>query len=339
MASYDIWVLGEREVTISGGEQLDGVTQGDGSHLVGETITLNTTNWAPVSITDNDTDFGDNDGGQQLDGDQTIDGVTYSDGTVVEAEYSFTVTDGANTYTLIAFNVRNSSPAYGTVEGVAFIGDPGGWPPVGVELTITAAQEGPSFDSTEYVNPICFAAGTLIETPDGGCPVERLRAGDFVSTHGGGVAELRWTGRRAFRPRKSEGPVHFLRGAIGNRRDLVVSPHHRIYVEDWRAELFFGAQGVLVAAKNFVDGRYVLQPNCDLVTYVHLMFDRHEIVISEGVPSESLYPGPCAMDSLTAPARREIMKIFPELSAGTQSFGPLAATELRAHEARIMFAA
>jgi hypothetical protein len=91
--------------------------------------------------------------------------------------------------------------------------------------------------------------------------------------------------------------------------------------------------------KNFVDGRYVLQPNCDLVTYVHLMFDRHEIVISEGVPSESLYPGPCAMDSLTAPARREIMKIFPELSAGTQSFGPLAATELRAHEARIMFAA
>jgi hypothetical protein len=219
---------------------------------------------------------------------------------------------------------------------VAFIGDPGGWPPVGVALTITAAQEGPNFPSADYVDPICFAAGTCVDTPFGRRRVEQLRPGDAVSTHGGGQAVLRWVGSRAFRPRPGEGPVHFRRGAIGNRRDLIVSPQHRIYVEDWRAELLFGAPGVLVAAKNFVDGRRVLQPDCDLVTYVHLMFDRHEIVISEGVPSESLYPGPCAMGSLAPAARREVLQIFPELSSGGRGYGPLAAAELKAHEARVL---
>jgi hypothetical protein len=75
MADYDIWVLGESQVTISGGGQLDGVTQGDGSHLVGRTITLNTRNWSAVAVTDNDSNFEDSDNsGQRLDGAQTIDG-------------------------------------------------------------------------------------------------------------------------------------------------------------------------------------------------------------------------------------------------------------------------
>ena len=40
MPSYTIYSLGESQISISGGAELSGYDQGDGSHLVGETITL-----------------------------------------------------------------------------------------------------------------------------------------------------------------------------------------------------------------------------------------------------------------------------------------------------------
>jgi hypothetical protein len=167
-ADYSIFVLGESQISISGGGQLDGVTQGDGSHLTGLTITLNSSAWVPIEISDNDPDFQDNDNSQRLFGAQSIDGTTYANNTVVEAEYGITLTDGTNTWQLVGFNVNNSSPSYGTVEGLAFIGGPGGFPPVGVALTVGGTFEGPVFAVDEYATPICVVAGTMVETPQGG---------------------------------------------------------------------------------------------------------------------------------------------------------------------------
>ncbi|MGP6087855.1 Hint domain-containing protein [Antarctobacter jejuensis] len=337
MPNYSIWVQDENDLTISGGGQLDGVTQGDGSHLVGLTITLGTQRTA-INIRDNDDDFRDNDGQQQLDGAQEVNGVTYADGTVVEAEYSFTVTDGTNTYTLIGFNVRDSSPPFATIEGVAFVGDPGSWPPSGVPLTITGAAEGPNYQASEYVAPICFAAGTLIETPQGQRPIERLRPGDRVTTLNGRKAVVRWAGRRRYCPASGQGPIRFRAGAIGNTRDLVVSPQHRIFVSDWRVMMLFGLNGALVAAQDLVDGVNVLQEDVDFVTYVHLLFDRHEILISEGAATESLYPGPCALGGLEDAARRELLDLFPELSNPRNVLPPVAPS-LKRHEARLLMTA
>ena len=197
MAQYSIFVLGESRITVSGGGQLDGVTQGDGSHLVGRTVTLNSNAWTEVQIRDNgDNDFSDNDTDQRLQGSQTIDGVTYANNTVVEAEYGVTLSDGVNTWTAIGFNLNNSSPAYATIEGLAFIGGPGGFPPVGVPLTVIASQEGPGFDSGAYATPICFDRGTLIATSRGPRPIESLRPGDLVRTADNGLQPVRWTGRR-----------------------------------------------------------------------------------------------------------------------------------------------
>ncbi len=338
MADYDIWVLGENDVTVSGGGQLDGISQGSGVHLAGRTITLNSRDWAPVAVTDNDTNFQDSDSSQQLNGAQTINGVTYASGTTLEAEYGFTVTDGTTSYQLIGFNVNNSSPAYGTIEGIAFVGPPGGFPPTGVPLTVTSTQEGPNYAAADYVTPICFALGTLIDTPGGPRAVETLTPGCLVTTLDGQAAPLRWVGRGIHRPGPGEGPIRFRAGAIGNARDLVVSPQHRIYVEDWRTELFFGLGGVLVAAKEFVDGVSVVQEEVDLVTYFHLMFDAHEIVLSEGVPTESLYPGPCALHSITDAARDELMMLFPDLDAMAPA-SPPAAPHLRSFEAQVILAA
>lgn len=173
MADYSIYILDESDITIDGAV-LDGVTQGSGSHMVGATIVLENDNWNEVLVTDNDSDFGDTDGSQVLNGDQVIDGVTYAGGTALEAEYALTVTDGTNTYTVVAFNVNNSNPAYGTIEGLAFIGPEGGFPPVGVELTVISNEEGPNYAAADYATPICFGPGTLIGTAIGPRPVEML---------------------------------------------------------------------------------------------------------------------------------------------------------------------
>ena len=49
------------------------------------------------------------------------------------------------------------------------------------------------------------------------------------------------------------------------------------------------------------------------IGYHHLLFDRHEVVRSNGTWTESLFTGPQAMASLGPAARREIRAIFPEL--------------------------
>ncbi len=50
------------------------------------------------------------------------------------------------------------------------------------------------------------------------------------------------------------------------------------------------------------------------VTYYHLLFDRHEIVFSNGVPSESLHLGTQAQMALGQPAWEEITTLFPHLT-------------------------
>lgn len=126
MANYDIYVLGESDITISGGGQLDGVTQGDGSHLSGRTITLNSNGWVPIAISDNDDDFDDNDGNQVLDGTQQIDGVSYASGTRVEAEYGVVVTDGTGSWTLVGLTsttpTRPLPPSKGWLSSAAVAG-------------------------------------------------------------------------------------------------------------------------------------------------------------------------------------------------------------------------
>lgn len=93
MPVSSVWILEESNITISGGAVLDGVTQGDGSHLVGRTLTLNSPSWVETFVNDDDANFADNDGNQTLSGAQVIDGVTYVNGTRVEAEYTLTLTD------------------------------------------------------------------------------------------------------------------------------------------------------------------------------------------------------------------------------------------------------
>ena len=71
---------------------------------------------------------------------------------------------------------------------------------------------------------------------------------------------------------------------------------------------------VLVAAKQLlqIEGIDVVADGAE-VTYVHFLFDDHQIVLSNGAETESLYTGPQALRGVGHAARAEIFALFPEL--------------------------
>lgn len=334
MPRYGIFVLGGSQMSISGGKGLDGITQGTGVHLIGETITLNSNTWREVLIDDDETSFDDNDASQVLSGAQSVDGVSYASGTRVEAEYALTVSYAGQSYTLVGFNLNTTNPSYGTIEGLAFMGGPGGFPPIGVPLRVDRAGEGPSnWQSSSYARPICFGAGTRIAVPRGTVAVEDLRAGDRVCTLHHGVQRLVWCGASLHGATGRTAPIRFAPGVLGNDRALIVSPQHRIWRASWRAELLLGDPEVLIPACHFVGTPGVTRMAGGCVAYHHLMFAHHEIVFSDGVASESFHPGPMALEALDAASRAEIAVFMPGGEGAT------AARTLRRHEAVALLAA
>lgn len=183
---------------------------------------------------------------------------------------------------------------------------------------------------------VCFTAGTLIETATGPRPIETLRPGDLVLTRDNGLQPLRWIGRRKTAARGRFAPVRIARGALGNTRDLLVSPQHRILITGWQAELLFGEAEILVPAIALLNDRTITQTPQDSVEYVHILFDRHEIVLAEGIPSESFFPGPNALSSLERAARSEVLALFPELETGAGPFRSTARPAVRVRDARAL---
>lgn len=183
----------------------------------------------------------------------------------------------------------------------------------------------------------CFVAGTLILTPEGERPVETLRPGDLVMTQDDGAQPLRWVGRRRVAALGDLAPIRIAADTFGTHRALLVSPLHRILIRDALAELLFGEGEVLVAAKDLVNDRSVRRVAGGMVDYVHILFDRHQVVVSEGLPTESFLPGPQITRSFEAAAVAEICRIFPDLDPMTGAgYSPAARRTLKSYEARVL---
>ncbi len=183
----------------------------------------------------------------------------------------------------------------------------------------------------------CFVAGTLIATPDGERAVETLMPGDLVLTQDDGPQPLRWMGTRTVAANGDFAPVRIRAGTFGAHRDLLVSPLHRVLIRDSLAEILFGEAEVLVAARDLINDRSVTRQEGGQVEYVHLMFDRHQVVFSEGLETESYLPGPQTSKSFEADIINEICTIFPEIDPNTgQGYSPSARRTLRKYEADIL---
>lgn len=75
-----------------------------------------------------------------------------------------------------------------------------------------------------------------------------------------------------------------------------------------------------------------------LVTYMHLMLDRHEVIYANDAATESFFPGDEGLGALSDRARQEVFDLFPELRSHAGAFGDTARLCLKAHEARILAA-
>lgn len=71
------------------------------------------------------------------------------------------------------------------------------------------------------------------------------------------------------------------------------------------------------------------------VTYVHILFDRHEIVLSDGLWTESFQPAERTLSALDQATRDEVLELFPQLADNADAF-PSARLSLKAHEARVL---
>lgn len=191
---------------------------------------------------------------------------------------------------------------------------------------------------------ICVARGTRIATPDGEVPVESLAVGDLVDTVDGPAQAVRWIGSRmvgkaelAARPHLR--PVRIRAGALGENRpvrDLLVSPQHRVLLGGWRAELLFGEDEVLAPAKALVnDDTIRIDTAAEEVEYFHILFDTHQIMLTEGLPTESFHPQEYSLNALDRAVRDEILSLFPAL-ADMRGQGKTARLSLRPWEARML---
>ncbi len=181
-------------------------------------------------------------------------------------------------------------------------------------ITGSEVADGSFSSGLNVLAVVCFARGTLIETPQGPRFVESLQAGEMVNTLDSGPQPIRWAGAQTVKGQGAMAPVHFAPGAIGNIRALTVSQNHRMLVKGTRAELLFGEAEVLVAAKHLVNNRTIRILPCASISYHHFLFDAHQIVFAEGCPAESLYPGAQTLDVVGEDARDEIIELFPELA-------------------------
>lgn len=221
----------------------------------------------------------------------------------------------------------------------------------GSDQVITFTVTGNGFPGdTDTVNItilICVARGTRIATPKGERFVEDLTVGDRVLTADGRSEVIRWIGSRAVSAEElthdqSLRPIRIRQDALGPslpQHDLIVSPQHRIRIEAASAEMLFGSPEVLVPAKGLIDDAAIaLDYAVEEVEYFHVAFDNHEVIITNGLATESFHPGPTYLDGMDTRAAEELYKIFPELRADPASFGPAALPSLKPWEGALLAA-
>lgn len=194
----------------------------------------------------------------------------------------------------------------------------------------------------------CFTTGTMIRVAQGQArAVEELRDGDMIMTRDAGLQPIAKIIRRdvsvgelAVRPHLT--PVCIKAHALGTGRptsDLVVSPQHRMLVDNWRAELFFGAPEILATAKSLQnDFSIVPQTRSEPVTYFHIILDQHHIIYANDAPTESVLLSHDFLKLVDPDVRAELRDLFPSDVATSASCGyDSAAMTTKHHEGLLLW--
>jgi hypothetical protein len=203
-------------------------------------------------------------------------------------------------------------------------------------------------ETIKIVDPetiICFTPGTMIATAQGERDVLSLKVGDTVITRDNGLRKIAWVGQKSVDPMMMHAhpglrPVLIKAGSLGQNmpdRDIMVSPNHRMLVANEMTSLLFDESETLVSAKHLVGKTGIQRALVPSTTYVHILFENHEVVLANGAWSESFQPGDYSMDGLENGQRSEILQLFPELAEmdGLTNYAS-ARRSLKRHEAELL---
>lgn len=164
---------------------------------------------------------------------------------------------------------------------------------------------------------VCFAAGTGIQTAVGLQPVEHITVGTRVRTIDGGYAPVRHVLKRTrmWPPgRDKDKPILIAQGALGAglpSAPLTLSPQHKVLMPCPDGGTY------LTAARHLCGLRGVRQMNgIRAIEYVHLVLDHHAILFAQDTPSESFYPGPVSLRSLSVSDYKAVEAVFDRLGSG-----------------------
>lgn len=203
-----------------------------------------------------------------------------------------------------------------------------------------ATQEQPDAGSL-----ICFAGDTTIAVPGGRALVQDIRPGDLILTRDNGPRPVLWTGSRRLGGGRLHAmphlrPIRFRAGALGIGRpdaDLLVSPRHRMLVTGPAALALFNAPEVLVAAEDLLNGSTIRVDHAlRAVEYFHLLLEEHNIILANGLPSESFHPAEARLDALEPAARESLARLLPGVAACPHRYGAPARRPLTRAEAAIL---
>ena len=201
---------------------------------------------------------------------------------------------------------------------------------LGGSITLTGVSASDlTFDN---INVACFTAVTLIDTDEGPIAVEHLTSDMRLTTKDNGFQPVRAVVSRVVPGQCRFAPIVISKGALGNNRELVVSPAHRMMISGWRTELMFGCAEMLASAKSLTNGDTIYSRPVDEVEYFHILLDRHEIIFAEGSETESYF---LDSESLIDDAALELMALFPDLF---DVAGKTARPVLRGYETKALFA-
>lgn len=290
----------------------------------GTTVTLDDTSGSPNVFND------DQEAGHVI----TDGGGIVDDGTQVESESVITVraldTNGNQIGPEIDIYVFSRN---GVTQDVWGYGTSAPLEPGTSYVKIGGSNSGSSSYS-DYIT--CFAAGTLIETAEGAVEVQTLERGQLVWTRDGGMQPVRWIGTTEVPGFDAYAPVVIKAGTLGNTSDLIVSQEHRVLIKSPATDMLFGSHEVFVAAKHLCGHSGISIRETSRMTYVHFMFDQHQIVRSNGLLTESFYYGHGAQNALTSPQRAEIRALFPSVDDATEAFRHTAVPTISGREASVL---
>lgn len=165
----------------------------------------------------------------------------------------------------------------------------------------------------------CFCQGTHLATDQGDVPVDWLGPGDRVLTKDHGYQAILWVGRSKIsranlKKYPSLRPIRIAANSISAgvpAQDLRLSPEHRMLLGSAHLELLFGVAEAFAPVKSIVDGQQITQTDPQHeVSYYHVLFERHEIVLAEGLWSESFFPEKVTLGALSDGDRKKVLAVL-----------------------------